>query len=222
VLSVTKTVIHLADKYSEYYSDLDPPISKSVAVAGAILHDIGKLRELSFDGARADYSVAGKLLGHMILGRDIVREVAAELPELDEATLMEIEHIIAAHQARHEWGAVVEPRTIECILVHYADDVDAKVNMMAEALRRDRGKGRFTSRDNPLRRQIYRPSRQGEGEGEAEAETPQAADHDAANSDPGAAGEQQVSRRPKRRKSSSQQKELPLGEPGPNSGPMKK
>ncbi len=209
VLSVTKTVIHLADKYREYYSDLDPPISKSVAVAGAVLHDIGKLRELSCEGTHTDHSVAGKLLGHMILGRDIVREVAAEVPELTEETLLEIEHIIAAHQARPEWGAVVEPRTIECIMVHYADDVDAKVNMMAEALRRDRGKCRFTSRDNPLRRQIYRPNRQGEtGPGRQPLKP---ADWSESSSDPEPAEEQEHAQRRRQRSSSSLQKELPLG-----------
>jgi len=209
VLSVTKTVIHLAEKYQELYADLEPPISKSVAVAGAVLHDIGKLRELSCEGPRTDYSVAGKLLGHMVLGRDIVREVAAEVPELDQETLLEIEHIIAAHQARPEWGAVVEPRTIECILVHYADDVDAKVNMMAEALRRDRGKGRFTSRDNPLRRQIYRSSRRGEQPAEREPLAPE--EPAEAGDDPDSSKEHEQAQRQRRRKTSSQQKELPLG-----------
>jgi len=172
VLSVTETVIYLVDKYSELYADLDPPISKPVAVAGAILHDIGKLRELDVAGGTAKFSVQGHLLGHMVLGRDIVREVAAEeVPELDQDILLEVEHIIAAHQARPEWGAVVEPRTIECLIVHYADDVDAKVNMMAEARRRDRSDGPFTTRDNPLRRHVYKGSKQRASEQQHEEET---------------------------------------------------
>ncbi len=156
VLSVARTAVYLADKYVEYYADLTPPISKSLVVAGAILHDIGKLRELDATGAAAAYSVEGRLLGHMILGRDIVREEAAGIDGLAPQTLLALEHIIAAHQGQREWGAVVEPHTIECLLVHYADDLDAKVNMMVQALAKDTGGGPFTSRDNPLRRYVFK------------------------------------------------------------------
>jgi 3'-5' exoribonuclease len=156
VLSVTRTAAYLADKYIEYYRDLEPPISKSLVVAGAILHDIGKLRELDATGPQAAYSVEGRLLGHMILGRDIVRELAPTIDALSPATQLQLEHIIAAHQALREWGAVVEPHTIECVLVHYADDMDAKVNMMVQALSKDTTPGPFTSRDNPLRRNLFK------------------------------------------------------------------
>jgi 3'-5' exoribonuclease len=156
VLSVTRTAVYLADKYVEYYPDLRPPISKSLVVAGAILHDIGKLRELDASAPRTVYSVEGRLLGHMLLGRDIVREFAPSIEGLSPQTLVHLEHIIAAHQAQREWGAVVEPHTIECLLVHYADDTDAKVNMMVQALQHDTTPGPFTSRENPLRRHLFK------------------------------------------------------------------
>lgn len=156
VLSVTRTAVYFADKYIEYYPDLKPPISKSLVVAGAILHDIGKLRELDASAPQTVYSVEGRLLGHMLLGRDIVREVAPTIEGLSPQTLVHLEHIIAAHQAQREWGAVVEPHTIECLLVHYADDTDAKVNMMVQAIQRDATPGPFTSRDNPLRRHLFK------------------------------------------------------------------
>ena len=156
VLSVTRTAVYLADKYVDYYPDLKPPISKSLVVAGAILHDIGKLRELDASAPQTVYSVEGRLLGHMLLGRDIVREVAPSIEGLSLQTQIHLEHIIAAHQAQREWGAVVEPHTIECLLVHYADDTDAKVNMMVQALQRDTTSGPFTSRENPLRRHLFK------------------------------------------------------------------
>jgi 3'-5' exoribonuclease len=156
VLSVTRTAVYLADKYIEYYPDVKPPISKSLVVAGAILHDIGKLRELDATAPQTVYSVEGRLLGHMLLGRDIVREVAPSIEGLSPQSLVHLEHIIAAHQALREWGAVVEPHTIECLLVHYADDTDAKVNMMVQAIQRDTGPGPFTSRENPLRRHLFK------------------------------------------------------------------
>ncbi len=156
VLSVTRTAVYLADKYIEYYPDLAPPLSKSLVVAGAILHDIGKLRELDATSPRTVYSVPGRLLGHMILGRDIVREVAPTIEGLSPQTQIQLEHIIAAHQAQREWGAVVEPHTVECLLVHYADDMDAKVNMMVQALQKDTTPGPFTTRENPLRRYVFK------------------------------------------------------------------
>ena len=59
VLNVTRTCCHLADKYAELYNDLDPPLNKDVIVAGAVLHDIGKLRELAVTPAGAEYTAAG-------------------------------------------------------------------------------------------------------------------------------------------------------------------
>lgn len=169
VLSVTRTAVYLADKYIEYYSDLRPALSKSLIVAGAILHDIGKLHELDVQPAQTVYSVEGRLLGHMILGRDIVREMSPTVEGLSPETQLHLEHIIAAHQGQREWGAVVEPHTIECLIVHYADDLDAKVNMMARALEKDTSTGPFTSRENALRRNVYK-GRQPDKSGERRAE----------------------------------------------------
>jgi 3'-5' exoribonuclease len=156
VLSVTRTAVYLADKYTEYYPDVRPPISKSLVVAGAILHDIGKIRELDTQSPQPVYSVEGRLLGHMLLGRDIVREIGPNIDGLAPQTQLLLEHIIAAHQGQRDWGAVVEPHTVECLLVHYADDLDAKVNMMVQALMKDSTPGPFTSRENPLRRYVFK------------------------------------------------------------------
>jgi 3'-5' exoribonuclease len=156
VLSVTRTAAYLADKYIEYYPDVRPAISKSLVVAGAILHDIGKLRELDAQPPQAVYTVEGRLLGHMLLGRDIVREISPTIEGLAPQTQLHLEHIIAAHQGQRDWGAVVEPHTVECLLVHYCDDLDAKVNMMVQALQKDTTPGPFTSRENPLRRHVFK------------------------------------------------------------------
>jgi 3'-5' exoribonuclease len=156
VLSVTRTAAYLACKYDEYYPDVRPRISASLVVAGAVLHDIGKIRELDAQAPQTVYTVEGRLLGHMLLGRDIVREVGPSIEGLSPHIQMQLEHIIAAHQGQREWGAVVEPHTIECLLVHYADDLDAKVNMMAQALQKDTSPGPFTSRENPMRRYVFK------------------------------------------------------------------
>ena len=154
-LSVTRTVIYLADKYAAYYDEMQPPLDKSMAVAGAILHDVGKLRELEQRPDGAFYTASGALIGHMLQGRDIVREAAVACP-LPPETLLRLEHLIIAHQRLPEWGSPKPPMTPEALLVHYADDIDAKFHMMAEILRNDTSDGPVTSKKNVLAQQVYK------------------------------------------------------------------
>ena len=157
ILSVTQTAAYLADKYQDDYPHLDPPLSKALVVAGAILHDIGKLLELDYRPQGSGYSAQGRLIGHIVLGRDLVREKAVALGGLDPETMLRLEHIIVSHQNLPEWGSPVAPHTPEALLVHYADDIDAKFQMMAQALAGSAPDDEeFTPRDNPLRRPIFR------------------------------------------------------------------
>jgi 3'-5' exoribonuclease len=155
VLSVARTCVYLAEKYREYYPDMQPPLSKSLVVAGGILHDIGKLRELEDIPSGAQYTPEGELIGHILQGRDIVREAAAECP-VDADTLLRLEHIIVAHQRLPEWGSPKPPMTPEALLVHYADDVDAKFNMVYAILRDEPGDAPITSNRNILGHKLYR------------------------------------------------------------------
>ena len=155
VLNVTRTCCHLAEKYARLYDDLDPPLATDVIIAGAVLHDIGKLRELEVGPAGADYSPAGALIGHVLQGRDIVREAAAGRA-IDPETLLRLEHVIIAHHRLPEWGAPKPPMTPEALIVHHADDLDAKLQMMVSAIREDVAEGPFTSKRNPLAVQVFR------------------------------------------------------------------
>jgi 3'-5' exoribonuclease len=157
VLSVTRTAVWLTDKYRQEYPALDPPLSKDLMIAGAILHDIGKLRELSHTPPITNYTPSGKLIGHILLGRDMVRDAARDVENLNPETLLRLEHIIVSHQNLPEWGSPIAPHTPEALLIHYADDIDAKFQMMAAALSEQPGDDEsFTSRNNPLRRTIFR------------------------------------------------------------------
>ncbi len=157
VLSVTRNAVFLADKYANDYPNMRPPLAKGLVIAGAILHDIGKLVELDRGPEGPRRTPEGELIGHILLGRDMVREQAKKLPDLDRETLLRLEHIIVSHQNLPEWGSPVEPRTPEALLVYFADDVDAKFHMLAAALEADAaGESEFTPRDNPLRRSVFR------------------------------------------------------------------
>lgn len=155
VLNVTRTSCHLAEKYGELYNDLEPPINQDVIVAGAVLHDIGKLRELATTAAGADYTASGCLIGHVLQGRDIVRETAAGR-SIDPEILLRLEHVIVSHQRLPEWGAPKPPMTPEALIVHYADDLDAKMNMLVCTLKEDTTAGPVTTKRNAMAQQFYR------------------------------------------------------------------
>ncbi len=154
VHSVVRNSIFLADKYGADYPDLDPPLSRDLVIAGAILHDIGKVQEMQLTPAGAEYTASGELIGHILLGRDLVRE-AATRHSLPAETLLRLEHIIVSHQRLAEWGSPKPPMTPEAMLVHFADDVDAKFQTVCAALA-EKGDGEFTSTRNPLSYRIFR------------------------------------------------------------------
>lgn len=157
VLNVTRTCVWLADTYAERYADMRPPLSKSLVIAGGILHDIGKLRELQQNPTGSEYTPEGRLLGHILQGRDVIREAAVGR-EIDPEILLRLEHIIVSHQRLPEWGSPKPPMTPEALLVHYADDIDAKYQMMYAALNAETGDAPMTSSRNPLHLPIYRGS----------------------------------------------------------------
>ncbi|MGA2621210.1 MAG: HD domain-containing protein [Thermoguttaceae bacterium] len=154
-LSVARSAVFLADRYAEYYPDLKPPLDRSLVVAGAVLHDIGKLRELDQRPEGTTYTAAGALVGHLLMGRDMVREAAGRWP-LAADTLLRLEHLIIAHQRLPEWGSPKPPMTPEALIVHYCDDLDAKYSMMAAILAADTNPGPVTSKKNVLMQQVYK------------------------------------------------------------------
>ncbi len=155
VLNVTRTALYLAERYGELYPDMCPPLDKGLVVAGAVLHDVGKLREYDCGPEGAEYSPSGHLIGHILQGRDMLREAAAEC-DLNEETLLRLEHIIVAHQRLPEYGSPKRPLTPEAMLVHYADDIDAKMNMVYQILRDDALRGPMTSGRNVLGHPLFR------------------------------------------------------------------
>lgn len=153
-VSVTKTGLYLADKYLEYYPDLDPPLNRDLIIAGCILHDIGKVHELALGADAAEYTVPGLLVGHIIIGRDMIRAAAEEVGGVDDELLLYLEHIVLAHQGIPEWGSPKEPMIPEAFLVHHADDIDAKMNMFVDSLAKHEGDDAFTPRHPALARRI--------------------------------------------------------------------
>jgi 3'-5' exoribonuclease len=133
------------------YSDLN----RDLVLAGAILHDLGKIKELVNPPA-PEATVPGRLLGHIVLGWDMVRSEAQALEFSDPDLLVQLEHIILAHHGSMEFGSPIVPKTREALLVNFLDDLDAKLKMMSQHLEGDTGEGDFTSYHRVLQRDIYK------------------------------------------------------------------
>ena len=162
-LSVARTAVWLCEKYAGMYPEMDPPLCRDAAVAGAVLHDIGKLEELDGNPAGADYTPAGRLLGHILIGRDWLRDAAAAAdPAVDRELLLRTEHVIVAHHGTREFGSPAEPLTPEALIVQHADDLDAKFRMFADGLASEPGPApadggpAFAPRHKLLRKEFFR------------------------------------------------------------------
>lgn len=146
----TVSITRIADALATHYGEI---VDRDLLIAGAILHDIGKIEEISATGG-FPYTDSGKLLGHIILGIEIVREAASTVPGLDPERLLLLLHLIASHQGKYEWQSPRIPHTIEALILHFADDIDAKVNH-AIALVESVEEG-WTPYDKNFSREFYR------------------------------------------------------------------
>jgi 3'-5' exoribonuclease len=133
-----------------------PDLNADLVLAGAILHDLGKIKELTGPPC-PQRSAPGGLLGHIVLGWEMIREEARALNFPDEHLLLSLEHIIIAHHGAMEFGSPILPRTPEALLVYYLDEIDAKLHMALRHLDTDASEGHFTSYLKGLDRSLYRP-----------------------------------------------------------------
>jgi 3'-5' exoribonuclease len=125
--------------------------------AGALVHDIGKLRELDYEHV-ASYSREGNLVGHIGLGLQMLREAASGIADLSPDTLGEVEHLIASHHGSRDLGALVEPRSLEAMILAAADDLDAKIHQIRRHMDEDDSDGPFTSYHPRLKRSFLKPT----------------------------------------------------------------
>jgi 3'-5' exoribonuclease len=153
-LRVATTTVQLAERYAEHYPEMQPPLDADLAIAGALLHDIGKLVEVDQHPTGATRSVRGQLLGHVVLGRDLLREAAAGTG-IDDEKLLRLEHILVSHERDPATGAVRPAMTAEALVVQFADEFDTKFDILARTLA-ETASGRFTSAKNLLHTELYR------------------------------------------------------------------
>jgi len=103
------------------------PLNRDLLVLGVFLHDIGKLRELEYGKMTFGYTDEGGLLGHIMLGLEILQEKLRQIPDFPAQKKMLLEHLIIAHHGQPEFGSPKYPMTKEAIALHHIDNIDAKL-----------------------------------------------------------------------------------------------
>jgi 3'-5' exoribonuclease len=151
LLEHTAEVVELCGKVCEVFPELD----RDLLLAAAILHDLGKMEELSWQKA-FDYTDAGHLVGHLVLGERLMCVRADRIEGFPEELKLRLSHMILSHHGSGEFGSPKLPMTAEAIALHHAEDLDAKVNMFLGQIDAARQKGqRWTERHFLLGRQLY-------------------------------------------------------------------
>jgi len=112
-----------------------PDLNRELVVCGTALHDIGKITELATSATgSADYTVEGRLLGHALIGIDMIRkQVEEDGNRYDEEQVLLLKHMIASHHGILEWGAITEPAVKEAMILHFIDMIDSRMYMYETA-----------------------------------------------------------------------------------------
>lgn len=153
----TVSVLNIAQSLSRQY----PSANSDLVTAGALLHDIGKMKELS-PAPACDYTDAGRLAGHIAMGAIMINAEAAQISGFPEDTLLQLTHVILSHHGSLEFGSPVLPATAEAMIVHLADDADAKLNELRDGVELDREEGSWTAFNKALQRYLYKPEKKNE------------------------------------------------------------
>ncbi len=120
-------------KLCDYYCSAYPILKRDLLLTAAMCHDIGKVHEIS-PFPENDYTDDGQLLGHIVMGSQMVAEKAAEINGFPHVVLTQLQHCILAHHGKYEFGSPKIPALIEAVALSYADDTDAKLETFKEIL----------------------------------------------------------------------------------------
>ena len=152
LLEHTLSVVRLLEKVADHY----PSLNKDMLITGGILHDIGKIYEFSYNNI-IDYSDEGRLIGHIVMGVEMINKRIASIDDFPPQLALELRHIILSHHGEFEFGSPKRPKTLEALVIHYIDDLDAKFNafqaFMADSANNDSD---WTAYNRFLERFLYK------------------------------------------------------------------
>lgn len=123
----TLSVTEMCDQAAKHYPDLN----RDLLVTGALLHDVGKIKELS-DFPANEYTDEGQLLGHIVIGSQMVADVAHKIPGFPREMRNQLLHLILSHHGEYEFGSPKKPALMEAFVLSFMDNMDAKLETIRE------------------------------------------------------------------------------------------
>jgi 3'-5' exoribonuclease len=146
------SLVQLGDQVCDHYEFLH----RDLLLAGLVLHDLGKIEELSFSRG-FHYSTRGQLLGHISIGLEMVQEKMRQIPGFPVELKGQIEHMVLSHHGKVEFGSPKEPMFPEALLVHFLDEIDSKLEAMRLQYATDQDRpGEWTARNPALRKELLK------------------------------------------------------------------
>jgi 3'-5' exoribonuclease len=146
------SLLGIADLAARHYTE----VNRDLLLTGVVLHDLGKLHELRW-GTSFDYTLEGQLLGHITIGIGMVEKKLANLPDFPDNLRVLVEHLILSHHGKYEFGSPKLPMIPEALLLHYLDDLDAKMQTMRSEFVRAESQGRAPGQMTEWVRAMERP-----------------------------------------------------------------
>jgi len=153
-------VLRISDFIASQYKK---NINRDLLIVGALLHDIGKLWELSYERV-TDYTTQGKLIGHLVLGVELIDKKIRELEEtkvidkFPEEKKLLIKHLVLSHHGELEFGSPKRPKCLEAMVLHYVDDLDSKINSITNFITQDQTSGEWTTYNKSYERFFFKSS----------------------------------------------------------------
>ncbi|PIX21870.1 MAG: HD family phosphohydrolase [Deltaproteobacteria bacterium CG_4_8_14_3_um_filter_45_9] len=136
LLEHTLSIVQLVLKNASHYNGLN----LDLLLTASILHDLGKVDELSYQRS-FDYSDEGRLLGHILLGIERVEDKIRQLTDFPKDLSTLLKHLLLSHHGQYIWGSPKRPMTLEAVMLHYLDDMDAKINGIKQFIKKQVPKG---------------------------------------------------------------------------------
>ena len=160
LLEHTLSLAQLVLKIASHYQGLDTDL----LLTASIFHDLGKVDELSYHRS-FDYSDDGRLLGHIILGIERVEDKMRQLPEFPKDLSTLLKHFLLSHHGQYLWGSPKKPMTLEAVMLHFLDDMDAKTNGIQQFIKKEVPEGaRWSAYHRAFEQYFYVPSGSGRAE----------------------------------------------------------
>jgi 3'-5' exoribonuclease len=151
LLEHTLRVVEICEKAAEMYELVD----RDLLITGALIHDIGKIGSYSARGF-FDYTDEGRLIGHIVSGDEIIDRKIRMVEDFPSELALRLKHLVLSHQGQLEFASPVVPKTLEAIILHYADDLDAKADAFSHIIKTQKSKGkRWSDWVNLIDRYIY-------------------------------------------------------------------